>query len=151
MDLPEPPRPDQKAYPPAPQAPAPPGPGSKWKPSTSFIVAMVVAGLVVLGAIISAFDGDSGGGSTSSDSSNALTERTCEIARDISADVSDGVDTIPEARERFKDLLDGYGVSAPADISGPLRQIVASLTQGETTQLEVAVGNLHSACASRGF
>jgi hypothetical protein len=116
---------------------------------------MVIAGLVVVGGIINAVDGDSDSGSSpsdsSEDSSDALTERTCEIARDISADVSDGVDTIPEARERFKDRLDGYGVSAPADISGPLRQIVASLTQGGTTQLEVAVGNLDSACTSRGF
>lgn len=129
------------------QAPAP----QKSKPSTGFIVAMVIVGLIVLGAIINAFDGDSDGGSSSSDSSDALIERTCEIARDISSDVSDGVDTIPEARDRFKDLLDGYGQAAPSDIAGPLRQIVASLTQGETTQLEVAVGNLDSACAARGF
>jgi hypothetical protein len=42
MDLPEPPRPDQRAYPPAPEAPAPPGPGSKSKPSTGFIIAMII-------------------------------------------------------------------------------------------------------------
>jgi Mycobacterium membrane protein len=59
MDLPEPPRPDQKSYPPAPQAPAPPGPGSKSKPSTGFIIAMVIVGLIVLGAIVNAFDGES--------------------------------------------------------------------------------------------
>jgi hypothetical protein len=63
---------------------------------------MVIVGLVVLGAIINAFDGDSGGGATSSDNSDALTERTCEIARDISQDAADGVDTTFETRDRFK-------------------------------------------------
>jgi hypothetical protein len=152
MDLPEPPRPDQKAYPPAPQAPAPSGPGSKSKPSTGFIVAMVIVGLIVLGAIINAFDGDSGGGSTSSDSgSDALTERTCEIARDISQDAADEVNTTFETRDRFKDLLDGYGESAPADIAIPLRDIVAALTSLDNTALSSAVGRLDSACSSRGF
>ena len=150
MDLPEPPRPDQKAYPPAPQAPAPSGP--KWKPSTGFIIAMVIVGLVVLGAIINAFDGDSGGGSTSSDDgSDALTERTCEIARDISQDAADGVDTTFETRDRFKDLLDGYGESAPSDIAVPLRDIVAALTSLDNAALSSAVGRLDSACSSRGF
>lgn len=151
MDLPEPPRPDQRAYPPAPQAPAPPGPGSKSKPSTGFIIAMVIVGLIVLGAIINAFDGDSNGGSSTSDSSDALTERTCEIARDISQDAADGVDTTFETRDRFKDLLDGYGESAPADIAIPLRDIVAALTSLDNAALSSAVGRLDSACSSRGF
>jgi hypothetical protein len=72
MDLPEPPRPDQRAYPPAPEAPAPPGPGSKWKPSAGFIVAMVIVGLVVLGAIINAFDGESSSGDGDAPSSSVV-------------------------------------------------------------------------------
>jgi hypothetical protein len=151
MDLPEPPRPDQKAYRPAPQAPRTPPP-QKSKPSTGFIIAMVVVGFIVLGAIINAFDGDSGGGSTpSDDGSDALTERTCEIARDISQDAADGVDTTTETRDRFKDLLDGYGQSAPADIAVPLRDIVAALTSLDNAALRSAVGQLDSACSSRGF
>lgn len=71
MDLPEPPRPDQKSYPPPSQRPAPPGPGSKWKPSTGFIVAMVIVGLVVVGGIVNALDSESDGGPSPSDSSDA--------------------------------------------------------------------------------
>jgi hypothetical protein len=120
--------------------------------STGFIVAMViVVGLAVLGAIINAFDGDSNGGSSTSDSSDALTERTCEIARDISQDAADGVDTTFETRDRFKDLLDGYGESALADIAIPLRDIVAALTSLDNAALSSAVGRLDSACSSRGF
>jgi len=127
----------------------PPPPSSKPRMSTGFIVAMVIAGLFVLGAIINAFDGDSDSGSSSSDSSDALTERTCEIARDISQDAVDGVDTTFETRDRFKDLLDGYGVSAPADIATPLRDIVAALTSLDNAALSSAVDQLDSACLSR--
>lgn len=151
MDLPEPPRPDRR-----PPPPPPPTPKKGFNPSRGTTVTIVIVSLIVLGIIVSAFDKNSealsgSGGSDSSDSTgNALIERTCEIARDISADVSDGVDTIPEARDRFKDLLDGYGEAAPADIAGPLRQIVSSLTTGETTQLQGAVDDLDSACAAHG-
>jgi hypothetical protein len=151
MDLPEPPRPDLRRLPP-PQPPPSQAPKKGFNPSLPVTLAIIAASLIVLGVIGYLNESDSGGGSSGSDgSSDALIERTCEIARDISADVSDGVDTIPEARERFKDLLDGYGEAAPPDIAGPLRQVVSSLTTGETTQLQVAVGDLDSACASRGF
>jgi hypothetical protein len=64
---------------------------------------------------------------------------------------TDGVDTTFETRDRFKDLLDGYGESAPADIAIPLRDIVAALTSLDNTALSSAVGRLDSACSSRGF
>ena len=50
---------------------------------------------------------------------------------DISADVADGVDTLDETRARFKDLLNGYGEAGPADVAGPLRDVVAGLTSLE--------------------
>jgi hypothetical protein len=75
---------------------------------------------------MSAIDSDSDGDSDSR--GDARIERTCDIARDISADVSDRVDRIPEARDRFKDLLDDYGEAAP-DIAGPLQQMVSSPTR----------------------
>jgi hypothetical protein len=143
MDLPEPPRPDLR--PPPPPAPAP---KKGFNPSLGTTAAIIVVTLIGIGVVVSAIDSDSDGGSDSS--GDALIERTCDIARDISADVSDGVDTIPEARDRFKDLLDGYGEAAPPDIAGPLRQIVSSLTTGETTQLQIAVEDLESACAAHG-
>src|SRR4029450_5060709 len=137
-------RPDLR--PPPPPAPAP---KKGFSPSLGTTVAIIVATFIGIGVVVSAAT-DSGSDGGSDSSGDALIERTCDIARDISAAVSDGVDTIPEARDRFKDLLDGYGEAAPPDIAGPLPQIVGSLTTGETTQLQVAVDDLDSACAAHG-
>jgi hypothetical protein len=60
MDLPEPPRPDLRTPPPAP--PTKPKP----RPSTGFIVAMVISGLIVLGGIGTAVGGGSDSGSSDS-------------------------------------------------------------------------------------
>jgi hypothetical protein len=117
--------------------------------SKGAIVAMVIGGLIVLGWIGNAVGGDSDSGS--SDSSDALVERTCEIARDISSDAADGVDTLAETRDRFKDLLDGYGEAAPSDIAAPLRDTVAALTSLDDNALSSAVTELDSACSSRGY
>lgn len=83
------------------------------------------------------------------DGSDALVERTCEIFRDIAADAGE-VDSLAETRTRLKDLLNGYGEAAPPDIASPLRGIVSALTNNDVDQLESAVGELDSACSSRG-
>jgi hypothetical protein len=106
--------------------------------SKGAIVAMVIGGLIVLGWIGNAVGGDSDSG-------------TCEIARDISSDAADGVDTLAETRDRFKDLLDGYGEAAPSDIAAPLRDTVAALTSLDDNALSSAVTELDSACSSRGY
>lgn len=93
----------------------------------------------------------SGCNSSGDSGSDALVERTCEIFRDISGDAADGVDSLDETRDRFRDLLNGYGEAAPSDIAGPLRDVVSALTNFDTDALESAVGRLDSACSSRGF
>lgn len=80
-----------------------------------------------------------------------LTARTCEIFRDIAGDGASEIDTIAEGRERFKDLLDGYGQSAPSDIAGPLRTLVAALTNLDFEAAGNAVTQISSACSTRGY
>jgi uncharacterized protein YPO0396 len=89
--------------------------------------------------------------SSSSDDTDALTERTCEIFRDISADAANDVDTLSETRDRFRDLLNGYGQAAPADVASALQDVVAALTNVDVDALEIAIGRLDDACSSRGF
>jgi len=115
-----------------------------------FIVAMVIAALVVVGAIIVAFGGNWGTDSYS-ERVDALVARMCEITRDIAGDAADGVDTLSETRDRYKHLLEGYGVNAPADIRTPLRNAVSALTAEGADALGRSVGRLESACRSRGF
>jgi len=92
-----------------------------------------------------------GTSSSSDDGTDALTERTCEIARDISADAANGVDNLSETRDRFRDLLNGYGEAAPADVASALQDVVAALTDVDADALESAIGRLDDACSSRGF
>src|SRR6266508_2661653 len=94
---------------------------------------------IVMGAVLA---GVLAGCGTSSSSSgdDALVQRTCEIFRDIAGDYSDGVDTLPETRDRLRDLLNGYGEAAPSDISQPLRAIVAGLTQGDIDSATDGIG-----------
>jgi hypothetical protein len=89
--------------------------------------------------------------SSSSDGTDALTERTCEIFRDISADAANGVDNLSETRDRFRDLLNGYGEAAPPDIASSLQDVVAALTNVDADALQDAISRLDSACSSRGF
>lgn len=110
---------------------------------------MVIAALIVAGAIIRAVDGN-WGSDTYSERVDALVARMCEIMRDIAGDASDGVDTLSETRDRFKHLLEGYGMNAPADIRAPLRDTVSALTAEGVDALDSSVGRLESACRSRG-
>jgi hypothetical protein len=136
--------------------PPPPGtPKKKWPRSTKIAIGVVGAVLVlgVIGALVTEREpsDERGGGSSSSDSTDALTERTCEIFRDISRDAANGVDNLSETRDRFRDLLNGYGEAAPTDIASALQDVVAALTDLDTDALESAVGRLDDACLSRGL
>ena len=111
---------------------------------------MVVVALIVVGTLITTFDGNWGSDSYS-ERVDALVARMCEIVRDIAGDAAHGVDTLSETRDRLRHLLDGYGVNAPADIRAQLRDAVAALTAEGTDALDSSVGRLESACRSRGF
>lgn len=112
---------------------------------------VVAVSVVVMIWITSALSGGDAGGQQAASDGDALTARTCEIFRDIAADGADGVDTIAEGRERFKHLLDGYGQSAPSDIAGPLRSLVAALTNLDLDAAGNAVTQVSSACSTRGY
>jgi hypothetical protein len=89
-------------------------------------------------------------GETGDSGDDALTNRTCEIVRDIAADASDGVDSPGEMRDRFKALLDGYGEAAPASIAAPLRSLVGALTTGDIATATDDLAQLDAACTSFG-
>jgi hypothetical protein len=111
-------------------------------------VAVALAAAFVVALIIGAVGGFWSAPSSYSERIDALAERTCEIARDIAGDAAAGIDTVSETRDRLKHLLDGYGVSAPADIQTPLRNTVAATTD---VSLGSGLGRLNSACSARGF
>lgn len=144
MSLPEPPS----------EATAPP-PKKKWPRSTKIAIAIIGSVVVIgiIGAVAtqqpSTTNEEETDGTSSASDSDALVQRTCEIFRDIAADAGE-VDSLAETRTRFKDLLNGYGEAAPPDIASPLRGIVSALTNNDVDQLESAVGELDSACSSRG-
>jgi Spy/CpxP family protein refolding chaperone len=104
------------------------------------VVAVAVAILAVAAASCS-----SSGGSGSSDD-DALVQRSCEIHFDVAADAADNVDTLSETRARYKDLLDGYGVSLPRQMQQALRDIVSALTTGNANRLEAALADFSSFC-----
>ncbi|MGH3690502.1 MAG: hypothetical protein ACRDT7_10130 [Microbacterium sp.] len=90
--------------------------------------------------------GSSAGGGDGGGDGDAVVERSCEIIVDITNDAADSVDTLAETRDRFKDLLDGYGVSLPAGMQADLRDVVSALTTGDNTLLESALNGLVAAC-----
>jgi hypothetical protein len=100
------------------------------------ILAAVLAACIVLGGCTG--------------SSDSGTELTCSYFRDIARDAADGVDTLDETRERLKDLLDGYGLTAADDVRAALRAVVAALT----SDLDAAAGavtRMGAACSRHGF
>ncbi len=112
---------------------------------------IVAVSSVVIIWIVGAAYGSGASGPAAGSEGDALTARTCEIFRDIAGDGASGIDTIAEGRERFKHLLDGYGNSAPSDIAGPLRSLVAALTNLDLDAAGNAVTQISSACSMRGY
>lgn len=112
-------------------------------------------GLGIMIAVFVAIAATSGGNddnaADSGSSSDAVNQRSCEIMREIANDSSSGIDTLVETRDRFKDLLSGYGVGLPADLGLPLRNLVADLTQGRYDSAADDISSLDTACTARGF
>jgi len=107
--------------------------------------ALVLTMVVAAGTLVYNFvSGDQGDNSTES----ALDQRTCEIFRDIAADVD--IDTPARTLERLHDLYTGYGEAASADISSALRDVVAALNANDLDRATVAVGATDSACTAHG-
>lgn len=77
---------------------------------------------------------------------DAVLERLCEIHMDIVNDAADGVDTLAETRERYRDLLEGYGSAVGGPPEQTLREVVSALTTGRTRRLEEALLRLTSIC-----
>jgi len=104
-------------------------------------MSLSVAAVLVMAAISCSSSGGSG-----SNDDDAVVQRSCEIHFDIAADAADNVETLSETRARYRDLLDGYGVSLPSGMQNPLRGIVSALTTGNANRLESALADFSSYC-----
>lgn len=115
-----------------------------------------VGGVILCAGLVATLaDGSSSGSdSTDSDSSSgasASAELACEHFRNIMGDVSDGVLTDSELREKLKEVDSDAYVADEADIVAASRDMLAAATTGGVSDLTVAVTDMDSACENAGL
>lgn len=88
-------------------------------------------------------------GCSSSSDSSSIDQRSCEIFRDIAANVD--IQTTEETRSRIADLYNGYGQSTTMGIHDGLRHLLEGLTAGDFGAAADGITETDSACRSEGF
>jgi hypothetical protein len=111
-------------------------------------VGLVVGAIALLVAALLLSNDGTGSGSGSE--SNALDQRTCEIARDIAASFQ-VTDTVDDSRQRVADLYSGYGVSASSSISAGIRTWSTGMTTGDYHMAAQGLSQTSTACAAEGY
>ncbi len=93
--------------------------------------------------------------STSSSSSggeihDASANLACTHRRNIMRDVSDGVLTENETREKLKKVANTGSVASPA-IASASRRMLAALTQNDEYAMRIALQDMDAACDAAGY
>lgn len=105
-------------------------------------VLLVVIGLALALAIYGAVRGGS------DDEPDAGAKLACRHFRNVARDFSDGVLTVPEFRDKLKEVDDDASVSEEPGIASGARRMLAAVTAMDDAELADAVTDFGDACAA---
>lgn len=73
----------------------------------------------------------------------------CDHFRNIAADVSAGVLTDAELRDKLKEVYDNASIATP-EVREAAREMLAALTAGDVDAFSVAISDMDAACTAAG-